>query len=188
MATGADRRGGRTRPGAGAVDPAEAALFREAMRDAKPLAPGERAADPAPAQPPAGPPAASAKPPSPPPPSPPPRAEAPAGLDRRSATRLRRGLIRPEARLDLHGSTQAQAHRALAEFVAGSRAAGRRCVLVITGRGELGAGVLRAQLPRWLDSPPIRAGVLGVAPAQPRDGGAGAFYVLLRRSDRPPRR
>jgi DNA-nicking Smr family endonuclease len=99
------------------------------------------------------------------------------GLDRRSAERLRRGARRIEARLDLHGLTQAEAHRALDEFLALADAAGQRCVLVITGKG----GVLRAGVPAWINEQPNRSRVLAVMPAQPKDGGAGALYILLRR-------
>jgi DNA-nicking Smr family endonuclease len=109
------------------------------------------------------------------------------GLDRRTAERLRKGQIAVEARLDLHGHTQAEAHRALVGFVAGSAAAGRRCVLVITGKGTRGAGVLRASVPAWLNDPALRPKVLAFAPARPRDGGEGALYVLLRRARREDR-
>ena len=106
-----------------------------------------------------------------------------AGLDRRSAMRLRRGQMRPEARLDLHGHTQAEAHAALVNFVLGSKGAERRCVLVITGKGSARGsdGVLRRMVPRWINQPELRAHVLAIEPAQPRDGGDGAFYLLLRR-------
>jgi len=105
------------------------------------------------------------------------------GLDRRSIERLRRGELRLEARLDLHGMTQSEAHRALGDFLARCHQAGRRCVLVITGKGGRGSGdgVLRAAAPRWLNEAPNRARLLAFAPAQPRDGGAGALYLLLRR-------
>ena len=105
------------------------------------------------------------------------------GLDRRSVERLRRGELRLEARLDLHGMTQGEAHRALGDFLAQSHRAGRRCVLVITGKGARGSGdgVLRAAVPRWLNEAPNRARLLAFAPAQPRDGGTGALYLLLRR-------
>jgi DNA-nicking Smr family endonuclease len=104
-----------------------------------------------------------------------------AGVDRATAERLKRGRYPVEAYLDLHGMIQAEAHRALEGFVAGSRAAGRRCLLVITGHGRLGGGVLKAAVPRWLGEPELRRHVLALAPAQPQDGGSGALYVLLRR-------
>ncbi|HEY1796810.1 MAG TPA: Smr/MutS family protein [Stellaceae bacterium] len=106
-----------------------------------------------------------------------------AGIDRATAERLKRGKLVIEARLDLHGLTQAEAHRALAGFVGGSRANGLRCVLVITGRGAVGGGILRQAVPRWLDEPGLRRHLLAIAPAQSRDGGAGALYLLLRRSE-----
>lgn len=106
-----------------------------------------------------------------------------AGIDRATAERLKRGKLVIEARLDLHGMTQDEAHRALAGFVGGSRASGLRCVLVITGRGAVGGGILRQAVPRWLDEPGLRRHLLAIVPAQPRDGGAGALYILLRRSE-----
>src|SRR5436190_11147204 len=104
-----------------------------------------------------------------------------AGVDRATAERLKRGRRAIEARLDLHGMTQAEAHHALFGFVAGSRTAGRRCVLVITGHGRIGGGVLKSAVPRWLHEPEMRRHVLAIAPARPQHGGAGALYVLLRR-------
>jgi DNA-nicking Smr family endonuclease len=105
------------------------------------------------------------------------------GLDRRQALRLKRGQLEIEARLDLHGMVQAEAHRALAGFVARSHAAGKRTLLVVTGKGTReGTGVLRAAVPRWLAEPALRDRVLASAPAQPRDGGGGALYILLRRA------
>ena len=105
-----------------------------------------------------------------------------AGLDRATAERLKRGRYPIEARLDLHGMTQAEAHRALNGFVAGSRALGTPLVLVITGHGRISGGVLKAAVPRWLNEPELRRHVLAIAPAQPRDGGAGALYLLLRKA------
>jgi DNA-nicking Smr family endonuclease len=166
------KAGGR-RGGAPPVKDAE--LFRAAMRGVKPLKAekSEPAADPPPVPPPR-----AARPPAPPGPPP----AAPHGPDRRTSLRLRRGQIRPEARLDLHGFTQVEAHAALASFIRGSRAAGRRCVLVVTGKGSVASGgVLRREVPRWLDEPELRGGILGVAAAQARDGGGGALYVLLRK-------
>jgi DNA-nicking Smr family endonuclease len=106
-----------------------------------------------------------------------------AGIDRANAERLKRGLHKIEARLDLHGMTRDEAHRALAAFIGGSRDAGRRCILVITGRGlgPNGPGVLKSSVPRWLAEPELRREILAIAPAQPRHGGAGATYLLLRR-------
>jgi DNA-nicking Smr family endonuclease len=105
-----------------------------------------------------------------------------AGIDRANAERLKRGKHPVEARLDLHGMTQAEAHRTLAVFIRGARADGKRCILVITGRGNLGGGVLRTAVPRWLDEPEFRPHLLAIATAQPRDGGGGALYVMLRRT------
>jgi DNA-nicking Smr family endonuclease len=106
-----------------------------------------------------------------------------AGIDRANAERLKRGLHAIEARLDLHGMTQAEAHRALIDFVVASHEIGRRCVLVITGRGlgPDGAGVLKSAAPRWLEEAGLRRRILAVAAAQPRHGGTGALYLLLRR-------
>jgi len=151
----------------------ERALWREAMRGVESY--GGRPRDPAPASasshPVAAPPRVKAK------------AEMPrGGLDRRSAERLRRGEMEIAARLDLHGMTQEEAHRALIRFLEGSYEAGRRAVLVITGKGRPDAeGVLRRAVPRWLAEPRCRAVVLASSPARPRHGGEGALYVLLRR-------
>ncbi len=104
-------------------------------------------------------------------------------VDGRTLDRLKRGQLRPQARLDLHGMTQDEAHRALIEFISDTQAAGKRCVIIITGRGRIseGGGVLRNQTPNWLNTPAVRSRVLAFATAQPRDGGSGALYVLLRR-------
>jgi DNA-nicking Smr family endonuclease len=120
-----------------------------------------------------------------PPPAPLPPLDRFAGLDRATAERLKRGRTPVEARLDLHGMTQAEAHRALAGFVDGSRAKGRRCLLVITGHGRMTGGILKAAVPRWLGEPEFRRHVLAIAPARPEAGGTGALYVLLRRLPPP---
>ncbi|MDX1484084.1 MAG: Smr/MutS family protein [Alphaproteobacteria bacterium] len=106
------------------------------------------------------------------------------GLDKRTVQRLRRGQIRIEGRIDLHGMTREEAHQNLTRFLKASIRAGRRCVLVITGkglRGETGSGVLRSEFPRWLNEAALRPMILSFAVAQPKDGGGGAFYVYLRK-------
>ena len=130
-------------------------------------------------------------------------ASATGGLDRRTAQRLTRGQLPIEARLDLHGMRQTEAHTALNRFIAQSYGSGKRCVLVITGKGKkkfnLGRfyhddpddhftgehtsrpGVLRENVPQWLSRPPNSHLVLRTAPARPKDGGDGALYVYLRR-------
>ncbi|MHA1597453.1 MAG: Smr/MutS family protein [Alphaproteobacteria bacterium] len=107
-----------------------------------------------------------------------------AGLDKSTAKKLKDGKRKIEARIDLHGMTQDQAHRALNAFIDAASHAARRCVLVITGkggRGEGSVGVLREQVPRWLNQSPLRPLVLAFSYATPKDGGEGALYVLLKR-------
>ena len=103
-------------------------------------------------------------------------------MDRKKFGRLRRGKLAPEARLDLHGLTQAEAHADLTGFILLSQQIGRRLVLVITGKGNpTGAGILRQQVPHWLSLPPLRQAVLQLAEAHHSHGGSGAIYVYLRR-------
>lgn len=104
-------------------------------------------------------------------------------IDRRTAERLRRGQIAIEAQIDLHGLTQDEAFAAIQGFLAESLQAGRRCVLVITGKGTArdGGGVLRSAVPRWLTEGIYRQHLIGIAVAYPQHGGDGALYVLLRR-------
>lgn len=113
----------------------------------------------------------------------------PLRMDAGTFGRLRRGKLRPEARIDLHGMTLAEAHPALISFILASRAAGRRLVLVITGKGResddlapmpVRAGRLRHEVPRWLALPPLAPHVLQVSFAHRRHGGEGALYVYLR--------
>jgi DNA-nicking Smr family endonuclease len=98
-------------------------------------------------------------------------------LDRRSAQRLKRGQMTIEARLDLHGLTQDEAHRALDRFIARAVSAKQRNLLVITGK----SGVLHGAVPLWLAQGDNRARILALARAHVAHGGAGALYVLLRR-------
>jgi len=90
-------------------------------------------------------------------------------------------LIKIDARIDLHGMTQAEAHGALAHFMASTAKAGCRNLLIITGKGRGGEGVLRTNLPRWLESLPEAGSVLALRPAAPKHGGDGAFYLLLKK-------
>ncbi len=101
------------------------------------------------------------------------------GVDKRTAERLKRGKLAIEARIDLHGHTQDSAHHVLNSFITHSHWAGKRCVLVVTGKGK---GILQASVPRWLNDPALRPFVLSVNYAQQKDGGTGALYVLLKRN------
>lgn len=130
---------------------------------------------------------------------------APPRLDAQTERKLRRGDIALEARLDLHGMTQREAHDALIRFVERQSARGKRRLLVITGKGspptsfglrrdkaqdraealaEAGKGrsPLRANLPRWCGVPPLAENILALRPAAPKHGGDGAWYVILRRA------
>ena len=117
-------------------------------------------------------------------------------VDSRNLERFRKGKMPIEGRVDLHGMNQHEAHRALERFIVAAHGAGKRCVLVITGKGdrERGkaeaqtqdwlaprAGVLRERVPQWLEDEPLGPLVLQITQAQAQDGGSGALYVLLRR-------
>lgn len=108
-----------------------------------------------------------------------------ANIDKRTLERLKRGKMNIEARLDLHGHTQESAHRALDAFIEAAYDAGRRCVLVITGKGLRGEegrrGVLREKVPQWLSGSRLSPMIVSWQSAQPRDGGEGALYILIRR-------
>jgi DNA-nicking Smr family endonuclease len=115
------------------------------------------------------------------PPLAPPRRPGP--VDSATLERLKRGQVNVDARIDLHGMDQRQAFAALMGFVDSSSRAGRRALLVITGKGSLsqGGGVLRRNVPHWLMSSPLSRRILTIAPAHTRHGGDGALYVMLRR-------
>lgn len=175
------------------VTPEERALWHHMVRDAAPLHAQPVLESPV-SQPPAqaSAPTTEPSPPLPPPALPPlPRLRVsvsqrldpsgPIDLDRRTWLKLRRGNYPIDARLDLHGLTQAEAHARLGAFLGGAQARGNRCVLVITGRALGRGGTLRTMTPRWLDEAPNRARVLAFAQAQLHHGGDGALYVLLRR-------
>jgi DNA-nicking Smr family endonuclease len=108
-----------------------------------------------------------------------------APLGRRERSQLSRGRKEIEARLDLHGMTQTRAHRALSGFLQRAHLDGLTFVLVITGKGKMGAesdrGVLRRQVPQWLNQPEFRTLVVGFEEAHIGHGGEGALYVRIRR-------
>jgi DNA-nicking Smr family endonuclease len=116
------------------------------------------------------------------PPAPPPLAP----LGRRERSQLSRGRKEIDARLDLHGMTQARAHRALSGFLQRAHGDGLTFVLIITGKGKMGSeserGVLRRQVPQWLNLPEFRSLVVGFEEAHIGHGGEGALYVRIRRS------
>lgn len=122
---------------------------------------------------------------------PPPIEKAPplAPLGRRLKQRVARGRESIDARLDLHGFTQMQAHAELLRFLRRAQADGAKIALVVTGKGsqrsEHGAaaerGVLKRQVPLWLSLPEFRPLVVGFEDAHVGHGGQGALYVRLRR-------
>lgn len=118
----------------------------------------------------------------------PPLSAAPLRMDAKTHARMTRGKLAPEARIDLHGMTLAEAHPELIRFLMSAQGQGLRLVLVITGKGKAmfepvprPTGALRHQLPHWLRLPPLNHIVLQVTEAHLKHGGAGAFYVYLRR-------
>ncbi|NUH66949.1 Smr/MutS family protein [Sulfitobacter sp. S0837] len=116
---------------------------------------------------------------------------APVQMDYKAFGKLKRGKLRPEGRIDLHGMTLDRAHPALQGFILDAHRRGKRLVLVITGKGKrrddggpipVRDGVLRHQVPQWLSMPPINSVVLQVTQAHVSHGGGGAYYVYLRRN------
>ena len=95
--------------------------------------------------------------------------------------RVRRGKVDIDGRFDLHGLTQAAAERHLQAFVESQAQRGARCLLIITGKGRDGEGVLRRNFQHWLTTSAASQLVSGWAPAHARHGGGGAFYLFLRR-------
>jgi len=124
-------------------------------------------------------------------PAQPPRPRTPpplALLEPRARRKLARGQARPDAKIDLHGMRQDEAHSALQRFILRCHGDGAGVVLVVTGKGsQAGAershgerGVLRRNVPLWLASPELRRLVVGFEEASQRHGGSGALYVRLR--------
>jgi len=115
-------------------------------------------------------------------------------LDKRTGERLRKGKIKIEGTLDLHGYNQPQAKQALESFIMSAAAQGKRCVLVITGKGRTGKmsedwlspepGILKVRVPEWLSLSPLRPYVLQFTPAVRSHGGEGALYVYLKKRNK----
>ena len=106
------------------------------------------------------------------------------GIDRRLLRQLRRGDYSIQGHVDLHGMNREEARAAVERFVEQSRLAGKRCVLIIHGRGLNSKDqipVLKEKVKAWLERGRIGRQVLAFATARPCDGGGGALYVLLRR-------
>jgi DNA-nicking Smr family endonuclease len=110
-----------------------------------------------------------------------------AGIDRKHLSRLRRGEVPVDLRVDLHGLVEKEARRRLAAEIERAQAAGLRCVLVVHGRGlhSEGPAVLREGVSEWLTAAPLAGRVMAFASARSEDGGSGASYVLLRRKRSP---
>lgn len=116
--------------------------------------------------------------------------QAPVQMDAKAFGKMTRGKLSPEARIDLHGMTLAEAHPELIRFILNAQSDGLRLVLVITGKGKRRddtgpipqrMGALRHQVPQWLRMAPLGPAVLQVAEAHLKHGGSGAYYVYLRR-------
>jgi DNA-nicking Smr family endonuclease len=101
-------------------------------------------------------------------------------IDRATARTIRRGQMQVDAGIDLHGLNAEQAYVVMKEFVREQCDAGARLVLVITGKGKYQEGRLRSLLPRWVNEPDLRPYILSLDVARPRDGGSGAYYLLLK--------
>jgi len=116
----------------------------------------------------------------------------PGGVNGATEERLRRGLIEPDARIDLHGMTQGMAHRTLFAWLSTAHNRGHRLVLVVTGKGNpkndenapwmmSDHGVLKQMVPRWLNEAELAALIAYTRPAHAKHGGDGALYVYLRK-------
>lgn len=102
-------------------------------------------------------------------------------LDVRIERNLSLGDVVIEAKIDLHGKTEEEAHRLFLGFVEKQETLNRRMLLIITGRGKDGQSVLRKNLPRWCEVPPISDKIIALRTAAAHHGGDGAYYLLLRK-------
>ncbi len=108
----------------------------------------------------------------------------PQAIEPQRKRRIGRGREDIAARLDLHGLDQDRARAVLHAFLLRAYHDGARAVLVITGKGRMGEGVLRRRAPDWLADPAIRPIIAGLSPAERHHGGEGAFYIALKRKPR----
>ena len=184
-------RAGEGKPARRGLSAQEQKLWSDVTRSVAPLRRQPLRADPAPPAAPDKPKPARASAPSAPPAA---RPTAPLeAFDRRLKQRLARGTEVIDARVDLHGKTQSEAHAALFSFLRKAQSDGAKFVLVITGKGGSagedfsGRGVLKRQVPQWLRLAEFRRYVLGFEDAHLRHGGAGALYLRIRRRRSGPR-
>lgn len=167
------------------LTPEERALWRAYAVAVKPLPghalpalPAAPVADPVAVAPPAAPPLAASPVVKPRPPALH-VGHQPGGLDHQRWKDLRRGRTRPERTLDLHGRRAQDAYQAVRGFLFAAHADGLRCVAVVTGKGPAPeGGVLRRELPHWLNAPDLRPLLLGAAHPAPNQG---VVHLLLRR-------
>ncbi|WP_299193444.1 Smr/MutS family protein [uncultured Litoreibacter sp.] len=119
-----------------------------------------------------------------------PAPQTPVAMDKKAFGKMKRGKISPDATIDLHGMTQEQAHPALVSTILNAHAAGKRLVLVVTGKGKVRddggpipvrTGILKHAVPQWLRQAPLNAVILQTNQASQNHGGSGALYVYLRR-------
>lgn len=104
-----------------------------------------------------------------------------APIDDPTAKKLVKGKLSIDARLDLHGMTQIRAHRALYDFVQDCFHAKKRIILVITGKGNMGEGILKSQVPKWIKEPAFTNYVSGYRSSHVTHGGEGALYIRIRK-------
>ncbi len=106
-------------------------------------------------------------------------------IDNKTARKLLKGRISIDARIDLHGMTQAVAHNVLKNFLYECHQSGYRMVLVITGKGRMSEGVLKQAVPNWLNEPPLSLYVSAFRTSHITHGGEGALYVRIRKRENP---
>lgn len=104
-------------------------------------------------------------------------------MDRKTEIRLKKGMMSYEAKMDFHGMGVDKAYGRFVSFLEGAYLADKRMVLVVTGKGDLlkGGGIIRQSFLRWINEPTITKYILTCQNAQPKDGGAGAFYLYLKK-------